>query len=80
MSHLVKKCACGAVYSAPCATVGDIPAVSAAATGWGYDDRGRVKCPTCLKPAEDLTPEGIQLVIPGAERVQAPSAKQMELF
>lgn len=33
-----------------------------------------------LKPAEDLTPEGIQLVIPGAERVQAPSVKQMELF
>lgn len=32
------------------------------------------------KPAEDLTPEGIQLVIPGAERVQAPSKKQMELF
>lgn len=32
------------------------------------------------KPAEDLTPEGIQLVIPGAERMQPPSRAQMELF
>lgn len=30
--------------------------------------------------AEDLTPEGIQLVIPGAERQQAPGRAQMELF
>jgi hypothetical protein len=31
-------------------------------------------------PAEDLTTEGIQLVIPGAERVQPASVKQGELF
>jgi hypothetical protein len=31
-------------------------------------------------PAEDLTPEGIQLVIPGAERMQPPSRAQLELF
>jgi hypothetical protein len=31
-------------------------------------------------PAEDLTPEGIQLVIPGAERVLPPTAKQGELW
>lgn len=29
---------------------------------------------------EDLTPEGIQLVIPGAERQQPAGKKQMELF
>ena len=33
-----------------------------------------------LRPAEDLTEEGIQLVIPGAERVQPASQKQGELF
>lgn len=32
------------------------------------------------KPAEDLTPEGIQLVIPGAERQQPAGKQQMELF
>lgn len=31
-------------------------------------------------PAEDLTPEGIQLVIPGAERVAPASQKQLDLF
>lgn len=31
-------------------------------------------------PAEDLTPEGIQLVIPGAERVEAPGQRQFTLF
>lgn len=31
-------------------------------------------------PAEDLTPEGIQLVIPGAERVLPPTVKQGELW
>lgn len=31
-------------------------------------------------PAEDLTPEGVQLVIPGAERVQPASQRQGELF
>lgn len=33
-----------------------------------------------VRPAEDLTPEGIQLVIPGAERQQPAGKKQMELF
>jgi hypothetical protein len=32
------------------------------------------------RPAEDLTPEGIQLVIPGAERIQPASVKQGDLF
>lgn len=32
------------------------------------------------RPVEDLTPEGIQLVIPGAERVAPPSQKQLDLF
>lgn len=32
------------------------------------------------RPAEDLTPEGIQLVIPGAERRPLPTTKQGELF
>lgn len=32
------------------------------------------------RPAEDLTPEGIQLVIPGAERQQPAGKQQMELF
>lgn len=30
--------------------------------------------------AEDLTPEGIQLVIPGTERKTAPKQKQLDLF
>lgn len=33
-----------------------------------------------IRPAEDLTPEGIQLVIPGAERVQPVTQRQGELF
>lgn len=36
--------------------------------------------PIKFHPAEDLTPEGIQLVIPGAERRQLPTTKQTELF
>lgn len=32
------------------------------------------------RPAEDLTPEGIQLVIPGVERRPLPTTKQGELF
>lgn len=33
-----------------------------------------------LGPTMDLTPEGEQLVIPGAERVLPPSVQQGELF
>jgi len=33
-----------------------------------------------LSRAEDLLPEGIQLVIPGAERIQPASVKQGDLF
>lgn len=40
--------------------------------GWRVEVVGR--------PAEDLTPEGIQLVIPGAERVAPASQKQLDLF
>ncbi|MEX0684041.1 MAG: hypothetical protein WD472_11395 [Dehalococcoidia bacterium] len=32
------------------------------------------------RPAEDLTPEGVQLVIPGAERIQPENQKQGDLF
>lgn len=32
------------------------------------------------RPAEDLTPEGIQLVIPGAERQQPSKSTQLNLF
>lgn len=44
-----------------------------ASEGWAY-------VRSLSAPAEDLTPEGIQLVIPGAERVQPASVKQLDLF
>lgn len=33
-----------------------------------------------FQPAEELTPEGVQLVIPGAEKRPPATAKQMELW
>lgn len=51
------------------------------AMGWNAFWKAREVLDTPFyRPAEDLTPEGIQLVIPGAERVQPPSVKQGELF
>jgi hypothetical protein len=40
-----------------------------------HDDLIRI-----VPKAEDLTPEGIQLVIPGAERIQPANVKQGSLF
>lgn len=51
------------------------------AMGWNAYWKAREVLDTPFyRPAEDLTPEGIQLVIPGAERIQPPSVKQGELF
>lgn len=45
------------------------------------DELVRMICDTPVPVfAEDLVPEGIQLVIPGAERIQPASVKQGELF
>lgn len=48
----------------------------------GPRDRAEVVnvAPLPKRPAEDLTPEGIQLVIPGAERRMPAGRKQWELF
>lgn len=54
-----------------------------ATEGWAYVRGMSVNDYTDMmkrRPAEDLTPEGIQLVIPGAERVQPASVKQLDLF
>lgn len=50
------------------------------AAGWRAFYRAKEIFEREMRPAEDLTPEGIQLVIPGAERVAPPSQKQMDLF
>lgn len=41
--------------------------------GWKVEPAGK-------RPAEDLTPEGIQLVIAGCERVAPATQKQLDLF
>lgn len=38
------------------------------------------KCGEDLTPVEELTPEGVQLVIPGTEKVQPVTMKQGELW
>lgn len=56
IARLTAACGCGATVSIECPTVGDIPAARTKMTGWGYDDRGMVKCPKCLPPATESPP------------------------
>lgn len=50
---LTMTCLCGRFISAPCPTLAYLPPALAMLTGWGWDDRGFVRCPECIKaPAE----------------------------
>lgn len=47
---LTMACRCGRTASAPCPELRDIPATAEQLTrlGWGWDERGRVRCPECV--------------------------------
>lgn len=54
---LAITCRCGRSVSAPCPTLADLPSALATFTGWGWDERGFVRCPECIKaPAETAEP------------------------
>ena len=44
---------CARTASAPCPDLRDLPAAIGRAEGWGFDERGFVRCPECMAaPAE----------------------------
>lgn len=50
---LSASCRCGKSVSTPCPTIADIPAAWADGfDSWGHDERGRVRCPTCLEAGD----------------------------
>lgn len=57
MAHLSMTCLCGRSTSAPCPTVGDIPAVAESFADWGHDKRGMVRCPDCLAAGDIVQPK-----------------------
>ena len=46
---LTMTCLCGRFISAPCPTLAYLPSALAMLTGWGWDHRGFVRCPECIK-------------------------------
>lgn len=55
-SFLSVACSCGKSASIPCPTIAEIPAAwDAGFTCWGHDERGRVRCPTCLEAGDSPT-------------------------
>jgi hypothetical protein len=47
-ASLGMRCGCGRDIVAECPTLSDIPAAQQQFIGWGYDERGLVRCPDCL--------------------------------
>ena len=60
MVNRLSKCCggCKAVVSTPCPTFGEILEAQSRLLfqGWGYDERGFVKCPTCLQSPPETKP------------------------
>lgn len=66
-AYLTATCMCGRSSGVPCPTVGDIPAASEA-IGWGYDERGFVRCPECREAGAVVRREPEQADLFGAVR------------
>jgi hypothetical protein len=49
---------CARTASAPCPDLRDLPAATARLDGWGWDERGFVRCPGCMGAAEPAPDQG----------------------
>jgi hypothetical protein len=50
-------CRCGRSASASCPSLAGLPAALATLPGWGWDERGFVRCPECKGTAAAAVPD-----------------------